>query len=350
MAGGVVLSGSLGCTSLTANNGLRSTSTNLLIGSTQNDQGEHAVTAIDSTGKMAFQTPLRARGHGFAHHAEHNHLAVFARRPGQYVEIIDAFSGQQLTTIDATAERFFYGHGVYSADGRRLFVSEGVTETCEGVIGVYAAGSDYRKVGEIAIDGIGPHQIARLSGDRLVVAVGGIHTKGREKTNLDTMSPSLNYYHADGTFIERQSLEFSQLSIRHLDVATDDTVFFAVQYQDNDPLFEPLVWSHQLGKEPMPLSASATQWLDCKGYIGSVMTNKHSVIATSPVGNQMLEFDRGTLAIKRVIQIPDVCGVATNETQGFVSTGFGNVEQIQRGVMRTVHHSALKWDNHLICV
>jgi hypothetical protein len=98
------------------------------------------------------------------------------------------------------------------------------------------------------------------------------------------------------------------------------------------------------------LSASATQWLDCKGYIGSVMTNKHSVIATSPVGNQMLEFDRGTLAIKRVIQIPDVCGVATNETQGFVSTGFGNVEQIQRGVMRTVYHSALKWDNHLIRV
>ena len=50
--------------------------------------------------------------------------------------------------------------------------------------------------------GIGPHEILRLPGARLLaIANGGIHTRpdtGREKLNLDTMRPNLTLMDEDG--------------------------------------------------------------------------------------------------------------------------------------------------------
>lgn len=351
LLGGAVLTTTVGCAQALGASNVESRRKSLLVGCTQDAEGDYSVTALNKSGEIAYRYPLQARGHGFAHRPQGNsHLAVFSRRPGDFIEIIDTRSGTHIRTINAQSNRFFYGHGVYSQDGEVLYTTEAISGTCEGIIGVYQVKDNYRKVNEFAVGGIGPHQIARLSNDRLVVAVGGIRTKGRTKMNLDSMAPSLCYYQQDGKLIDKQELSEHLLSIRHLDVADDDTVYFAQQYQDTDPYADALVGAHQLGSSPQQLNATSSDWLSCKGYIGSVIATQESLFATSPRGNLVLEFDRQTLSLSNKYRALDVCGIATNGRDVALSTGFGEMQLVQRHALRAIHHCALQWDNHLIWV
>jgi len=78
-------------------------------------------------------------------------------------------------------------------------------------------------------NGIGTHQIALMpDGKRIVAANGGILTHPstpRKKLNLDTMKPSLTYIDCEsGKHLESYFPQHHQMSIRHIDVAADDTV------------------------------------------------------------------------------------------------------------------------------
>src|SRR3546814_2023125 len=77
--------------------------------------------------------------------------------------------------IAAAEDRNFCGHGAYSADGRRMFATEVVASTGNGVLGIYDVRDGYRRVGEFSTRGLDPHEIL-LMPDRqtLVVANGGI--------------------------------------------------------------------------------------------------------------------------------------------------------------------------------
>ncbi len=115
------------------------------------------------------------------------------------------------------ANRHFYGHGVFSRDGRLLYATEHDNETRAGLIGVYNATGGYKRIGEMPTYGIGPHEVILLSdGKTLAVANGGIETHietGREKLNLSSMQPSLAFIDStNGRLISqhKQSAELAQ--------------------------------------------------------------------------------------------------------------------------------------------
>jgi hypothetical protein len=106
------------------------------------------------------------------------------------------------------------------------------------------------QIGEFSAYGVEPHDIALLADGRtMVIANGGIRThpdKGTEELNLPDMRPPLVYVDvATGDLLEEHVLapELHQLSIRHLAIASGDTVVFGCQYRGPEQDAPPLVGS-----------------------------------------------------------------------------------------------------------
>ncbi len=81
-------------------------------------------------------------------------------------------------------------------------------------------------------------------------------------------------------------------------------------------------------------------------YVGSVAVSRDGarIAATSPVGGRMLVFDVATRNLVATRDIADVCGVAGDGGDFFVSDGRG---RLWRGDTLLSQDPAVAWDNHL---
>ncbi|MDZ7753589.1 MAG: DUF1513 domain-containing protein [Gammaproteobacteria bacterium] len=241
---------------------------------------------------------LDFRGHGlYPHPAKPSHVVVFARRPGRRLVEVDLATARITHDVSATPGRHFFGHGVFSADGSRLYTTENDYEAGRGMIGV-RNGTTLGLIEEFPSAGIGPHDIRLLSDDQtLVVANGGILThpdQPRRKLNLHAMRPDLTYLdRRDGRVHERRRLDDHQLSIRHLAVTRDDQVVAVQQYEGSRHRLPPLVMVHRPGQPPRLLRADDATQRRMDWYTASVAADSRSATAlvTSPRGNLITLWD-----------------------------------------------------------
>ncbi|MEM8592134.1 MAG: DUF1513 domain-containing protein [Pseudomonadota bacterium] len=308
--------------------------------------GSFSLFGMDAAGKLLFEQPIPARGHAAAAHPSKAIAVAFARRPGTFALVLDCATGALLKRLESPAGRHFYGHGVFSLDGRTLFTTEQDYTTATGLVGVWDA--EFNRVGEFPSGGIGPHEVRRLPGtDTLVVANGGIEThpeSGRTKLNIPTMAPNLSYVSETGVILEKmEPARPARLnSIRHIDVAEDGTVAFGNQWQAMANI-QPLIGLHRRGEEPI-YPAPGTYERRAQGYIGSVAISPdgREVTATAPRGGLVFTVD---LASGELTETPasDASGVAyLGETRVFTS-GTGTVMAGRQPVSHPV-----AWDNHLV--
>jgi len=318
---------------------------------------------VGEDGHVVATLPLPARGHGSARRPGQREVIVFARRPGRFALVFDPLAPEPPLRLDAAEGRHFYGHGVYSPDGRWLFACENDYEAARGCIGVYDATSGYRRTDEMDSYAIGPHEMALLSDGRtLVVANGGIQThptREREKLNLDTMQPSLAYIDAfSGALLHDHRLppELHQLSIRHLAVSPGDEVGFVMQFEGPRNRLVPLVGFHR-GEEEVILPCPGEAVLrGMRQYCGSAALDSSGQVlaASAPRGGRVTFWSLAGRHFLGEVALPDGCGVAASGAPGsfLMSSGFGDL----------LHHDALTglslplqdsktppvaWDNHL---
>ncbi|AFL72249.1 DUF1513 domain-containing protein [Thiocystis violascens] len=182
----------------------------------------------EPAGTRGGRLELPLRGHGLCRHpGKPDHVVCFARRPGDRLWEIDLKRGAITADVPADEGHYFFGHGVFSHDGTRLYTTENRYRDSTGLVRVRDA-QDYRVLDEMPSGGIGPHDVRLLSDGRtLAVANGGIETHPdlrRRKLNLATMDPSLAYLDsASGRILEQHRLPHHQLSIRHLGVGASGT-------------------------------------------------------------------------------------------------------------------------------
>lgn len=157
--------------------------------------GSFAAVLFDARGQDIAVLPVETRLHDTTYSRALNRAVIFARRPGTLAFVIDLGRREVESTIVSPIGRHFYGHGVFSSDGRILYATENDVASGEGRIGLYDSSDGYRRIGEIHSGGVGPHELLlHPDGSSLVVANGGIRTNpetGREKLDLDTMLSSL---------------------------------------------------------------------------------------------------------------------------------------------------------------
>ena len=125
----------------------------------QRPDGRYALVGLRGDGTAAFEVDLPARGHAAAAHPERAEVVAFARRPGTFALVLDCVDGTVLARLSAPEGRHFYGHGAFTLDGRWLYTTENDFAAARGVIGVWDVTRGYRRVGEFASGGVGPHEI-----------------------------------------------------------------------------------------------------------------------------------------------------------------------------------------------
>ena len=305
---------------------------------------EFAVVGIDSQRQICWQTAMPERVHDIliqpdqessnasATHDNrtdlHNRIArnnsidvaVMGRRPSEWFWVLAADSGKLRYSIKAEANRHFYGHACYSLEGDLLYVTENNTSDFSGVIGIYDVASGYKKIGEFATQGIGPHEIVmHPDGKTLVIANGGIKTEraSREELNIDSMQPSLVYLDRhEGKLIQQVYPAHNQMSVRHLTMHDDGTVIIGIQFQGERHLNVPMILTHRLGQsEFTALQMDQTNpngWHRFHHYIASVSvdSNRNLVCATSPIGGCAAVFDLNSGELIESVDLADCAGVA----------------------------------------
>jgi hypothetical protein len=318
--------------------------------------GSFVLCGIDDALQVRFQIPLPSRGHAAAAHPTGPEAVAFARRPGTFAVVIDCITGQQKATLDSPTGRHFYGHGVFSLDGRFLFTTENDYENGTGRIGVWDATREYLRVDEWESGGIGPHDIKRLPySNTLVVANGGIDTHpntGRTKLNIATMQPNLAYIE-DSVAVETASLPevLHKNSIRHLAVAPNGKVAFGMQWQ-GDQVLHALIGTHKRGAPISLMTAPAERVRQLDGYIGSIAYSEDGshIAATSPRGGVVHHYAAATGQCVGDIRIPDGSGVAPLGPSFVLTSGTGEMRSVRFGDSHATRNTDLKWDNHLITI
>lgn len=322
--------------------------------------GRHWLSITRLNGDALFDIPLPARGHGVCLNAAHTLAAVFARRPGTFVWIINPDSGQVVAKVNAPEGRHFYGHGVFTPDERLLLCSENAYDSGEGRIGVYDCHDNFRRIGEFSSGGVGPHEIRlRNDGQTLVVANGGILTHPdmpRIKANLDSMRPNLSYLTlTDGTLTDQVEppAHWHQLSIRHIDLSSGDQVAIAMQYQGDSSAQPPLIATHRRGEPLRWLTAPTGIQQRMQNYCGSVRfaTDGKSFAVSAPRGNLVTYWSAQGDYLGSHRQ-RDACGIAVTPTGFLVSDGSGEVLQVNQQLQRQPLFRAAdsRWDNHMVLI
>ncbi|SFB12653.1 hypothetical protein SAMN05421688_3090 [Poseidonocella pacifica] len=315
--------------------------------------GAYSLYGLDAEGSDLFAIPLPARGHAAAAHPTAPEAVVFARRPGRFALVLDCATGGVTHRLDAPPGRHFYGHGAFIAEGQILCTTENHIDSGEGRIGLWSRAEGWRRIGEFATGGIGPHDLKRLDGDVLVVANGGIRTHpdhGRDKLNLETMRPSLAYVDPDGALLDQVELPSAlhQNSIRHLAVGRSGTVAFAMQWQGAPTDAIPLLGIHRRGTTPVLGKAPPEELRAMKGYAGSIAIDAGGRIAiTSPRGGRVQTFGADG-AFLDAYERADVCGVASHGAGFVISDGLGGLSFLLEAPVALRRAADRAWDNHLV--
>ncbi len=323
--------------------------------------GRYEAVLIDARGQSLLTVPMPDRGHSFAIDAPRGRAVVFGRQPGFFAVAFDLAGRRPPLPLAAAEGRHFFGHGAYSADGRRLYATENDYDQGRAVLGVYDAESGrYARLGEIDVGGVGSHEVILMQDQRtLCVANGGILTHpdyGKLELNPDSMAPSLAYIDAaSGQLIERVALDpgLNRLSIRHLAQAGDGAVWFGCQHVGPAHQRPPLVGRHRPGQPAELFEGRPGTTRALENYIGSVALEAGGrIVATSsPVGGRVVYWDAASGAELGQTELFDGCGVASAGAGTFLfSSGSG-------AMLRTAPQAApqavlaadtgLAWDNHL---
>lgn len=333
----------------------------------KNTAGELVAVKLTEDGQILQQFTLADRGHGYAQ-SINGDLAIFARRPKTQLYLID--NAGQMRVLYAPEDRHFFGHGVFSPDGKLLYTSENDFDNedvdATGVIGIWDV-KQGKKISEFSSGGIGVHQIMLMAdGQTLVIANGGILTHPdhlRQKLNLADMQPNLSFVNRqNGQLISKVDLpsELHQLSIRHIDVTKKGMVAIAMQYQGGLPDEVPLVATVNQNESFEFVKASTDIIKQNKQYIGSICFDKSGEFfaASSPRGN-ITSFFAQNGQFLNLFNMPDVCAIAaTSKPYQFILTSGMGAISLYNAAQNTVINLRAKssksplyqWDNHMLAL
>lgn len=320
----------------------------------QEHGGQFGVAIMTESGKLVKTLPLPDRGHDVTFDPVSRRSVIFARQPGTFAMVFDHQSQSEPVTIASADGRHFYGHGVFSPDGKLLYATENDYDNAAGIVGIYDATDGFRRTGEFPTYGVGPHELLLcLDGVTLAVANGGIETHpdfGRAKLNIATMKPSLVFIdRRDGALLERHepAADLHQLSIRHMDFDQTGAIWFGCQFEGPTGATPALVGRARRGETFELLDMPAPVLSGLRNYVGSVATNPNAgtVAVTSPQGNSLVVIDTVTKTVVATQSLIEVCGIASDGPGFLASTGAGDL------VMPTRERHTepdYVWDNHLL--
>lgn len=318
--------------------------------------GAYGAAILSEAGRVLHEVALPDRGHDITFDPVSSRSVVFARQPGTFMVVFDHTGTMQPVTIGSAPGRHFFGHGVFSPDGKLLYATENDFDNAAGMVGVYDATDAFARIGEFPTHGVGPHELILLpDGKTLAVCNGGIETHpdfGAAKLNIATMQPSFVLIHREtGNLLEKHQLppDLHKLSIRHMDIDAAGTVWFGCQHEGPATERPPLVGRAVRGRELELLAMPDKLLGGFRNYIGSVAANRDAgtVAVSSPQGNSYAVIDARSGEVLSHRDLTEVCGLAPDRAGFIATTGLGEIVLPGAG---EIHQPDFVWDNHMLRV
>lgn len=133
--------------------------------------------------------PLRFFAHGITPHPTNPNIVTLFEKKGPGACEVNLKTKRVLRMIETVEDRYFYGHSVYSQDGRLLYSTEATFRGENGVIAIRNT-ETMKIVGEFPSYGKAPHDLKMINhGETLVVTNGG----GRKGELLKEARPNVAY-------------------------------------------------------------------------------------------------------------------------------------------------------------
>lgn len=321
--------------------------------------GNYQIVFLSQDGVVERTVPLSGRGHDIALSPDGRTAVAFARRPGTFGVAIDVAGRKAPEIFTATAGHHFYGHGVFSTDGRLLYATENVYDDARGVLGIYDIGAGYKRIGEYATHGVGPHEVLMMAdGVTLCVANGGIETHpdaGRAKLNLDTMAPSVAFIDSRTgglKSLHALSAGLHQLSLRHMCGDASGRVWFGGQWEGGVDDTPWLIGNVAIDRQIALAEPPAFSGKELKGYIGSMASSADGriVAASAPRAGRVLYFEAASGRLVGEASIADGCGVAPAGGERMALTSGEGIFEVSSPGAKVGHESrteGISFDNHL---
>lgn len=312
-----------------------------IIGSCRLTGDSYGVSCINLAGELQWQLPIPARGHAVSLHPTLALGVVVARRPERFIVLFDTNTGTTLQTFEVDEQLKLNGHAVWH--NNELIVSGSDRASSQMRLLGFQLDSNGRNLSlktSHSFDLLGPHQMV-LDGENLWIAIGGLHTRGREVLNKETLQSSLVQLDAQTRTLKlKVDAPVANLSLRHLSVSRAGEVFIAGQYQLAIE-HAPALLFKLIDDTLKPFDMPANFWPKVDGYIGSIACTESTVVATSPRGHWLGEFDQQTLALQQQLLSRDICAVTDSAIGPIAGTGTGHVHTPEGRI-----RSSVRWDNH----
>lgn len=321
----------------------------------QTAAGGYGAAILTERGDVVSKLDLPDRGHDITFSPQAGRAVIFARQPGTFAVVFDPAGQAAPLTLSSPEGRHFYGHGVFSPDGRLLYATESDFEAAKGVIGVYDATDNYRRTAEFPTYGTGPHELLLMGdGKTLVIANGGIETHpdfGRAELNIDSMDPSVVFVDtASGDLVGQLRLAsgLHKLSIRHMAIDARERVWFGCQYKGPAADTPQLIGYASRDGEIKLIELPHDTLADLRNYVGSVAASADGEMigVASPEGDVVMAIDAGGVKPALVLPLRNGCGLAP-QGGGFVaSSGDGELVGVA-GSRVAERRFDFAFDNHL---
>ena len=322
----------------------------------QTQAGGYGAVLLGEQGDVIASIDLPERGHDITLSRQAGRGVVFARQPGTFALVFDPRGREAPVTLTSVERRHFFGHGVFSPDGKLLYATENDFEAAQGVVGIYDVAGGYKRLGEFPTYGTGPHEMLLMpDGIHFVVANGGIETHpdfGRAELNLETMDPSIVFIdRRDGKLVGQLRLDagLHQLSIRHMAIDARQRVWFGCQYR-GAPSDGPQLVGYATMDGAIELVELPPDTLGhLRNYVGSVAASADGnlVAVSSPEGNLLVTIDAEGKRPVLVETLRSGCGLAA-DGDGFVATSGEGEMAGMAGAVRDTQRFPFLFDNHIL--
>jgi hypothetical protein len=276
--------------------------------------------ALDWPGRKLSLTAVNFLPHAIAIRPDQPQQVVAFEKIGPGCAEFHLKSGELRRFIPPVPGRWFYGHGVFSADGAWLFSTETIIQTGEGRIGVRDAHS-FRPLGDFPTFGQNPHDCHLVEEGRVLVI-----TNGGGKAGAD--QPCITWVDV-GTrkLLHRQEIQGDRHNAGHLAITSSGTV--AVVSAPRAGLGEQALGGLSL----RPGVADTLQLITDPAEITGRMTGEalsvdihepsDTVVVTHPVGGMVTFWSATDCSFKRMLPMERPRGVTLSHggDRLFVSRG-----------------------------
>lgn len=174
-----------------------------------------SVIEVDAAGRAQRHVTTTAfLPHGVHAHPHTPHRLALFEKKGPGACEYDLHTQQVIRPIPVAANRRFYGHGSYTADGEHLLSTEASVDTLDGAIGIREA-SSLRELGTFPSYGKAPHECQLIDEGRTLVVTNGGGPLGGD-------APCVTYIDvASQRLLERVPLHEARLNTGHFGIARD---------------------------------------------------------------------------------------------------------------------------------